>query len=86
MMRNLIEEFLSGDATKATGSFKELYSLFSAFFGRNRRLVNPLPAVKKAFALHSGLDVARVRPPLMEIEEDEVAVLKDTLRKFGKIS
>ncbi|HNS68129.1 MAG TPA: 4-hydroxy-tetrahydrodipicolinate synthase, partial [Mesotoga infera] len=74
------------DAIKASNSFKQLYELFSAFFGRNRRLTNPLPAVKKAFALHSGLDVSRVRPPLMEIEEDEVAVLKDTLRKFGKIS
>ncbi len=86
MMRSMIEEFLSGDAIKASNSFKQLYELFSAFFGRNRRLTNPLPAVKKALALHSGLDVSRVRSPLMEIEEDEVTVLKDTLRRFGKIS
>jgi len=86
MMKNLINEFLDGDTIKATENFKQLYELFTAFLGKSQRLTNPLPAVKKAFALHSGLDVSRVRPPLMEIEEDEIYVLKDTLKKFGKIS
>jgi len=86
MMKKLINEFLEGNTIMATENFKQLYELFTAFLGKSQRLTNPLPAVKKAFALHSGLDVSRVRPPLMEIEEDEIYVLKNTLKKFGKIS
>lgn len=86
MMREMIEAYLSGNALGATERFKVLYELFTAFFGKNRRLTNPLPAVKQAFALHSGLDVSRVRPPLMKLEASELETLKQALRKVGKLN
>jgi 4-hydroxy-tetrahydrodipicolinate synthase len=85
IMREMINGYISGNTDEATKIFKKLYTLFTAFFGRNRRFINPLPGVKKAFALHSNLDVERVRPPLAELQEDEIEVLKRALKKIGKI-
>ncbi len=85
IMRKMIDLYISGNTEESTKIFKDLYSLFKAFFGRNGRFVNPLPGVKKAFSLHSGLDVARVRPPLAELQGDEIEVLKKALKKIGKI-
>ena len=68
-----------------TMSFEEKVNLFIAFFGRDKRLKNPLPAVKAAFEITSGLSVSRVRSPLMELEEDEIETLKESLRIVGKL-
>jgi len=85
LMRKMLEDYSSGNVAKATATFQQLYDLFRSFSGRNRRFVNPLPGVKKAFSLHSKLDVARVRPPLSEFQDDEIEELKKALRKNGKI-
>jgi 4-hydroxy-tetrahydrodipicolinate synthase len=85
IMKDMLEQYYSGNVKEATQTFRRLYKLFKAFFGRNGRFENPLPGVKKAFALHSGLDVARVRPPLVELQEDEIEVLKESLKENGKI-
>jgi 4-hydroxy-tetrahydrodipicolinate synthase len=84
-MRNMLDTYSAGKVADATEQFKKLYELFKAFFGRNRRFVNPLPGVKKAFSLHSKLDVARVRPPLSELQEDEIETLRQALTKNGKL-
>jgi 4-hydroxy-tetrahydrodipicolinate synthase len=85
MMRDMINSYLEGEMQETTEKFKRLYNLFIAFFGRNKRLKNPLPAVKAAFEISSGLPVSRVRPPLMEPEEDEIKTLKESLRIVGKL-
>jgi len=85
LMHDLIDSFLAGEISEAVALFKSLYALFSAFFGRNRRLENPLPAVKAAFELESGLPVSRVRPPLMELTTEEIDTLKEAMKIIGKL-
>ena len=85
MMRNIMNSYLKGEIQVTTEKFKRLYNLFIAFFGRDKRLKNPLPAVKAAFEITSGLSVSRVRSPLMELEEDEIETLKESLRIVGKL-
>ncbi|MFO7882275.1 MAG: 4-hydroxy-tetrahydrodipicolinate synthase [Kosmotogaceae bacterium] len=85
IMKGMLKNYFSGNVQEATQTFKKLYNLFKAFFGRDGRFENPLPGVKKAFALHSGIDVARVRPPLEELQQDEIELLKESLEKNGKI-
>ncbi|AKI97056.1 4-hydroxy-tetrahydrodipicolinate synthase [Kosmotoga pacifica] len=85
LMHEVIDDFLSGKTKEAVALFKSLYKLFSAFFGKNRRLENPLPAVKAAFELESGLPVSRVRPPLMELSADEINTIKEALKNIGKL-
>ncbi len=85
IMKHMLNKYFSGNVQEATQTFRRLYNLFKAFFGRDGRFENPLPGVKKAFALHSGIDVARVRPPLVELQEDEIEILKKSLKENGKI-
>src|SRR6056297_1227744 len=85
IMRTMIEKYLSGEVLEATRIFQNLYKLFNAFFGKNKRFINPLPGVKKAFSLHSRLDVERVRPPLAQLQEEEIQNLRMALKKNGKI-
>ncbi len=85
VMRDMIQGYLSGRTAEATATFRKLYSLFVAFFGRNRRFRNPLPAVKAAFEICSGLPVSRVRPPLLGLEGDELDNLRQALKAIGKI-
>jgi len=85
IMRKMIDEFLGGKISEAVKMFKSLYTLFNAFFGENHRLENPLPAVKAAFELESGLPVSRVRPPLTKLTNEETNTIKKALKKIGKL-
>lgn len=85
IMRKMIDEFLAGKISAAIKMFKSLYTLFNSFFGENHRLENPLPAVKAAFELESGLPVSRVRPPLMKLTNEEINTIKKALKQIGKL-
>jgi len=85
IMRKMIDEFLAGKIRAAIKMFKSLYTLFNSFFGENHRLENPLPAVKAAFELESGLPVSRVRPPLMKLTNEEINTIKKALKQIGKL-
>lgn len=85
LMRQLIQDFLNGKIERTTESFQRLYQLFISFFGRNKRLTNPLPSVKAALEICSGLPVSRTRPPVLGLEEDEIENLKQALNMAGKL-
>jgi len=84
--KEMINAFLEGNNDLAVEKFHILYDLFTAFHGVNRNRVNPTPLVKAAFEMISGLPTSNVRPPLTPANDVEKDLLKQALKKIGKLS
>lgn len=84
--KEMISAFLKGDNELVVEKFHILYDLFTAFHGVNKNRVNPTPLVKAAFEMISNLSTSNVRPPLTPASDIERDLLKQVLKKIGKLS
>ncbi len=84
MMREMIEVFLQGQNNKAKEIYHKLYNVFRAFRGLKNR-TNPIPMVKAALELVTGLPVSMPRLPLTAASNDEIQMMKKVLQKLGKL-
>lgn len=75
-IRAMIEAFDRGDHELAAQIHHRLRPLFSALFVTT----NPIP-LKRALAL-SGFDAGPVRPPLVDADEDQTALLRSVLGRM----
>jgi 4-hydroxy-tetrahydrodipicolinate synthase len=83
LMREMIQRFKTGDVRGATGLHRRLLPLHRALVPGGR--VNPIPAIREAFGLASGIDVGPPRPPLLPLAPDERAHLHDVLVGLERI-
>lgn len=79
-MRSLIDAFFKGDVKTATAIHLELLPIFHGMF----LTTNPIP-VKAAVNL-LGLDAGPVRPPLVELTDEEMQTLSTILKDNGLLN
>ncbi|MBC7327039.1 4-hydroxy-tetrahydrodipicolinate synthase [bacterium] len=78
-IREMINSFLSGDVKKATDLHHKIYPFIRSLTQNDRK--NPIPLLKFAFSVSSGIDAGLPRPPLLPPSEDEKAVILEVMRK-----
>lgn len=84
LMHDMIAEYLEGRVADAATRARQMMPLFRAF-GDNGR-ANPVPLLKEAFRLHSGIDVGKPRMPSVPATGQETEGLREALRALGKLS
>lgn len=78
-MHDMVKKFLEGDIWQSRKIQLELLPLINALFME----VNPIPV---KHALNSmGFDVGGFRMPLVDMQEDNLEILKKVLKEFGLI-
>lgn len=78
-LQQMVKAFLAGDVAKATQIHMELFPIFKTMFITS----NPIP-VKTCLNL-MGHEVGKVRPPLVEATETELATLTSLLQSYNKL-
>lgn len=78
-LQQMVKAFLAGDIARATQIHMELYPIFKTMFITS----NPIP-VKTCLNL-MGHEVGKLRPPLVDATEAEVATLKALLQTYNKL-
>lgn len=79
-LSSMIEQFLAGDRTSALATFTRLLPAFEAMMGVPNYGAT---TAKAALQLAGVLDNRRVRGPLLELDDDEVAALRRGLVAAG---
>lgn len=79
LIRDMVDRFAAGDTTGALDLHLKLLPLFKAIFVTT----NPVPV--KYGLNRLGIPVGGVRPPLVEVNEKEAAVVDSALRGLGLI-
>jgi len=81
ILRKLYDSVQSGDIVKA----RETYLKLTRYFAYRRRTRNPIAVVKQAMHF-SGIGVKpHVRPPLVELSEQEKDELRNMLGEFAEV-
>jgi 4-hydroxy-tetrahydrodipicolinate synthase len=83
LMGSMIVEQIKGNVTKASELYFKMMPFFRALNQNGR--VNPIPLLKDAIRLHTGLDVGKPRMPSIGATPQEEAKLRDVLRALGKL-
>jgi len=76
-IKAMVEAFLAGRVQEATSIHLELLPIFKTLF----ITTNPVP-VKRSLE-YLGIDTGPVRPPLVDLTEEEAEKIKATLKRFG---
>ncbi len=76
-IKAMVEAFLAGRVQEATSIHLELLPIFRTLF----ITTNPVP-VKRSLE-YLGIDTGPVRPPLVDLTEEEAEKIKATLKRFG---
>jgi 4-hydroxy-tetrahydrodipicolinate synthase len=82
-LATMIDQFLSGDHAGALASYRRLLPAFDAVMGVPNYGAT---SAKAALQLAGVLDNRRVRGPLLELDDDEVAALRTGLVAAGLLS
>jgi 4-hydroxy-tetrahydrodipicolinate synthase len=77
---DLVEEFFKGNIEKAKEMQLNMMSLIDLLFIEN----NPIP-VKTALNL-MGFEMGELRKPLFEMEENNLSLLKEELKRRGLVT
>lgn len=83
VIKQMIGRFKAGDVRGATEVHMRLMPFHRALATGGR--VNPIPAIREAFSLASGIDVGPPRPPLQRLTEEERAQLCRVLSGLERI-
>lgn len=83
LMGQMIEAHMAGQVKKASEIYFTMMPLFKALVQSGR--VNPIPILKDAVRLHTGINVGRPRRPSLGATEAEEAELRSVLSKLGKL-
>ncbi len=78
-MKEMIDAFFSGDNAKALEMHLKLHTLFKNLFLTS----NPIPV--KAAVTMIGIDVGGLRLPLIEANDQEKEIIRQTLKDLGKL-
>lgn len=84
MMKRIIDQYLSGEVHEATQLHLKLYKFFKTLYQNGR--INPIPVLKAAISIHTGIKVDTPRLPLIAATEEEKAVTAKALKELGKIT
>jgi len=85
IIKEMIDDFLSGRNEDATKKFHTLMDVYSAFYGVDGKRTNPTPLVKAAFEMISNLPTSLPRLPLTPVTGEEKELLKAALKHVGKL-
>lgn len=83
LMSQMISAYMEGNVKKASELYFTMMPLFRAL-NQNAR-VNPIPLLKDAIRLHTGIDVGRPRRPSLGATPEEEAELRKVLEGLGKL-
>lgn len=83
LMGAMIAEQLNGSVVKASELYFKMMPLFSALCQNGR--VNPIPLLKDAIRLHTGISVGKPRLPSLGATPAEEVKLKEVLAVLGKL-
>lgn len=78
-LQQMIQAFLAGDVAQATKIHMDLFPMFKTMFFTT----SPIP-IKTSLNL-LGHEVGRLRPPLVEATESQLATLKQLLQSYNKL-
>ncbi|MDQ7858629.1 MAG: 4-hydroxy-tetrahydrodipicolinate synthase [Armatimonadota bacterium] len=84
LIREMIQRFKAGAVRDATALHQRLFPLYRALVPPGR--ANPVPLVREAIRLATGLEVGPPRPPLLPPEAGEVERLRAALAALGRLS
>lgn len=76
-MKAMMNAWFSGENQKATGIYYRLAPLFRALNQNDR--INPIPILRAAVELHSGISIGPPRAPQVRATSEEIAVLHPIL-------
>ncbi len=83
LMGAMIAEQIKGNVAKASELYFKMMPFFRALNQNGR--VNPIPLLKDAIRLHTGINVGKPRMPSLGATPEEEAKLKEVLRVLGKL-
>ena len=83
LIKEMIRRFKAGDVRGATDQHLRLMPFHRALGAGGR--VNPIPAIREAFTLASGIDVGPPRAPLLPLTGEERARLRDVLSQLERM-
>lgn len=82
-IREMIDSFLRGEIEKATSLHHSIYPFLRSLVQNERR--NPIPLLKFAFSVTSGMDIGVPRLPLLPPTDEEKQKVVECLRKIPYI-
>lgn len=82
-MGAMIAEQIKGNVAKASELYLKMMPFFRALNQNGR--INPIPLLKDAIRLHTGINVGKPRMPSLGATPEEEAKLKEVLRALGKL-
>lgn len=82
-IREMIDSFLRGEIEKATSLHQAIYPFLRSLVQNERR--NPIPLLKFAFSVTSGMDIGVPRLPLLPPTDEEKQKVVECLRKIPYI-
>lgn len=82
MMKRIIDQYLSGEVYEATQLHLKLYKFFKTLYQNGR--INPIPILKAAISIHTGIEIGKPRLPLVSATEEEKIVTAKVLKEIGK--
>src|SRR5690606_23370237 len=84
LMREMIERYLQGQVRQASDLYFEMMPLFKAFSQGNR--LSPIPLLKDAIRLHTGINVGGPRRPSLGATPPEEEELRKVLATLGRLA
>lgn len=83
LIREMIRRFKAGDVRGATDLHHRMMPFHRALGAGGR--VNPIPAIREAFSLASGIDVGPPRRPLLPLRDEERSRLRSVLSQLERM-
>jgi len=84
IMKDLVQQYLSNrNISKITDLHLKLYKFFKLLYQNGR--VNPIPILKSAVSLHTGIDIGKPRLPLHPATKEEISVIVKVLKDINKL-
>ncbi len=83
LIKEMIRRFKAGDVSGAAGLHHRLMPFHRALTSGGR--VNPVPLLRAATTLATGIDVGPPRPPLLPPEDAEVVALRGVLSSLDRL-
>ncbi|HHV63379.1 MAG TPA: 4-hydroxy-tetrahydrodipicolinate synthase [Firmicutes bacterium] len=84
MMKQMIRSYKNGENTMASELYFKMMPFLKALNQNGR--VNPIPLLKDAVTISSGIDVGKPRLPSLGATEAEKSLLKRVLSDIGRLS
>ena len=83
LMKKMIAAYRRGDVTGASELYFKLMPFFKALNQNGR--INPIPILKAAITIATGIDVGPTRLPNMPATDEEKEVVASILRRLGRL-